>query len=1056
MKKILPILVFIPILFAAEDPRDSRQTPLMKSVIHEWKFFDINSIYCTINSAGPYADYLRTNSSGLFWPKGSFQTAVYTSGIWIVGKHKPTGNLRTAVQQYLTEFQPGTINGIYNTSTNDLSAASDPNSTRHRIYKINKGDKASTNPDYEEWPGDLGAPFNDVNGNGRWDKGTDTPKLIGDQTLWTVYNDLDTALHRKVGTTLPMGIEVHAMYYGFKTPGPLENTMFVQWKIINKSDAQYDSVFIGMWSDIDMGDANDDVDGYDTTLSLAYVYNGDNDDQGSSGYGTKPPACGTMFLGGHPEIVPYAYPVYIKSQDPYGDLRMGNPVFPMDAFNYLRGLTKTTGVPNIDPITNLPSRFAFTGDPITNIGWTRSASGFSPADVRSLLSLGPITLAPGDTQEVNAAFVIAQGHDRLQSVRQLRDYVFNIRLGFEKQFQFPISTIHSFIRSDSVELQISVNGNPVNANSISIDVIRESDDSLLLTKTLFDNGVLGDNVAGDGVYSGLITLAVSPTSVRLNSRITDRDNSTTHWPRIAGNIPLSKLSVTDPVIYSDNGNQDGKIQPGENIRYGVKIVNPHPIPFGSVDIIRTNENYFPLIQMNVNAQSINEVKYAASVRSTYLSFTLPSNFSGSTHTEYITVIDLNGNQWKDSIVFPIHTVMKRITSPARISGRSPFTIDVDVVNNNIVSDHMYIVRGVDSSNKLLGIEIKDSSTNNLVAPIISLNQFTDIQSLNHLIPQTDGFKVNVSTFQYFSSVEQKVLPADTMQWFSALIYTPVYYIQPLSSVHYGVVPDVMLKFSAAIPFFVDMSFGTFTAGSTYSYAQWGNKRHQKAFLYSRTDKYIGFIDVPFTAYDISADPPRQLTIVLHRATSASVSKTWNVDTDVLYVMSDQYNVDGILYDSTKGGQNLLPQFGTAGSIPYFYFIKLKTEHAPINDTTEFIITYTPALSSQDVFIIKPANYSIELTHPATIPELFQNYPNPFNPTTIIQYSLPFRSLVLINIYNILGQKVRTLLNENREAGTYEIEWNGRDDNNIPVASGVYLYRFSNEGTNIVRKMMMIK
>jgi flagellar hook assembly protein FlgD len=60
------------------------------------------------------------------------------------------------------------------------------------------------------------------------------------------------------------------------------------------------------------------------------------------------------------------------------------------------------------------------------------------------------------------------------------------------------------------------------------------------------------------------------------------------------------------------------------------------------------------------------------------------------------------------------------------------------------------------------------------------------------------------------------------------------------------------------------------------------------------------------------------------------------------------------------------------------------------------------------------------------------------------------------VYDILGRRVRKLLNEVRDAGTYEIEWNGRDDSGIPVSSGLYLYRFSSEGTNIIKKMMLVK
>ena len=89
-------------------------------------------------------------------------------------------------------------------------------------------------------------------------------------------------------------------------------------------------------------------------------------------------------------------------------------------------------------------------------------------------------------------------------------------------------------------------------------------------------------------------------------------------------------------------------------------------------------------------------------------------------------------------------------------------------------------------------------------------------------------------------------------------------------------------------------------------------------------------------------------------------------------------------------------------------------------------------------------------------ELAQNYPNPFNPVTTIEYSLPKRSQVTIEIFNVLGQKVRTLVNEAKSAGSYRIEWNGSDDTGRPVSSGVYLYRFQAGDIVQTKKMLLIK
>jgi hypothetical protein len=84
-------------------------------------------------------------------------------------------------------------------------------------------------------------------------------------------------------------------------------------------------------------------------------------------------------------------------------------------------------------------------------------------------------------------------------------------------------------------------------------------------------------------------------------------------------------------------------------------------------------------------------------------------------------------------------------------------------------------------------------------------------------------------------------------------------------------------------------------------------------------------------------------------------------------------------------------------------------------------------------------------------ELSQNYPNPFNPTTTIRFSLPEASTVKLTIYNILGQEIRTLLNEYKEAGIHTLNFDASELN-----SGIYVYKL--EAGNFVqtRKMTLVK
>lgn len=88
--------------------------------------------------------------------------------------------------------------------------------------------------------------------------------------------------------------------------------------------------------------------------------------------------------------------------------------------------------------------------------------------------------------------------------------------------------------------------------------------------------------------------------------------------------------------------------------------------------------------------------------------------------------------------------------------------------------------------------------------------------------------------------------------------------------------------------------------------------------------------------------------------------------------------------------------------------------------------------------------------------LAQNYPNPFNPSTRIEFALPQAADVNLTVYNILGEKVKTLVNEHMNAGIHFVTFDGNDDNNNSVASGIYFYRIKAGDFNQSKKMMMLK
>ncbi len=97
----------------------------------------------------------------------------------------------------------------------------------------------------------------------------------------------------------------------------------------------------------------------------------------------------------------------------------------------------------------------------------------------------------------------------------------------------------------------------------------------------------------------------------------------------------------------------------------------------------------------------------------------------------------------------------------------------------------------------------------------------------------------------------------------------------------------------------------------------------------------------------------------------------------------------------------------------------------------------------------------EVPEPVTAYSI-SNAPNPFNPETKISYSLPANTHVTITVYNMLGQKVTTLVNKNMEKGNHSVVWSGKDNQNRTVGSGVYLYRIETDDYQQTKRMLMLK
>jgi hypothetical protein len=149
--------------------------------------------------------------------------------------------------------------------------------------------------------------------------------------------------------------------------------------------------------------------------------------------------------------------------------------------------------------------------------------------------------------------------------------------------------------------------------------------------------------------------------------------------------------------------------------------------------------------------------------------------------------------------------------------------------------------------------------------------------------------------------------------------------------------------------------------------------------------------------------------------------------------------------------------GTTGS--YYYFLTCSSLRTAPNDCgIANVLTATTSYQSFGTWsiqgsLLKPGSASNG--SPSTY-ALEQNFPNPFNPTTQIRYGLPMQSNVKLTIHNVLGQEVARIVDEDQDAGFYEVQWEGKNQEGTAVASGVYFYRIQAGNFVKISKMLFLK
>ena len=468
MKRVLKIaapLLFVLVCFSFlsfEDKPDKKQQGAVTgsefTLVVDSRKLEGNNISTWFRTNGSFNRDPVTGNSGFEWPKGSAKFARYASGLWIGAV--TGGDTLVCIAEYDYEYQPGYVdnNGL-------PQGRDDPN---YRIYNISSTDSS----DYQAWRSIASAQgaYLDINNN---------PYLIGAQTMFYSHTDGYPDAHASNnGGTAPLKAQILQTNWCYNNVA-LRDVVFTEFRVINRSNLAWTNAYLCIWTDDDLGDANDDAVGCDSVADLAYTYNFAPTDLT---YGGIPPAAGARILrspirytGNMSDTVKYYSPpgsqrLVVKVGYKYtgtssfntyinGDPGTGDPRNYIETYYNLQGL-KRDGTSWINPITFNETKFPFSGNPESGTGWIMTEG----RDRRTMQTFGPVTVQPGDTQSIIIAQMIARNVSNLQSVAALKTYSNYVKNFYDNNFIVSVQNISSEVPE---QFSLSQNyPNPFNPKTI--------------------------------------------------------------------------------------------------------------------------------------------------------------------------------------------------------------------------------------------------------------------------------------------------------------------------------------------------------------------------------------------------------------------------------------------------------------------------------------------------------------------------------------------------------------------------------------------------------------
>jgi hypothetical protein len=448
----------------------------------------VNNVRTIIYSGGDMWWDLFGNTNAYYYVPATTNrntgvSSSFAGSIWLGGLDVG-GQLKVAAMTYRQngiDFWPGPLD------VNTASADPDECAKYDNLFEINRAEvdafvasgfnTSLATPNINSWPGNGNtslnqdiflAPFHDANNDNLYDPAAgDYPdydvynkalkdnlgfceaKLYGDNTLFWVFNDKGGPHTETTG--VPIGVEVRAQAFAFKTNDEINNMTFYSYEVHNRSSFQLNQTYFTIWNDADLGYYLDDYVGCDVKRGLGYIYNADPFDEtasGVNGYQDFPPALGCDFFRGpladagdgidndqdagtgNPnsgtdepgETIQMSRFTYYNNNIGAFPPQTTNPDIAIHYYNFMTGFWKDGS-----PFTQggnayggtSPAVFVYDGDPVAGTGWTEKAAGNLPGDRRFLQSAGPFTLKPGNVNTITFGMPWAQSPTKGGNIQSL-------------------------------------------------------------------------------------------------------------------------------------------------------------------------------------------------------------------------------------------------------------------------------------------------------------------------------------------------------------------------------------------------------------------------------------------------------------------------------------------------------------------------------------------------------------------------------------------------------------------------------------------------------------